>query len=306
MHPSIKPPFCAHPHSGACVISIQLEGYDIQPWDNLHGDEAQTLKAGGAYMLQSGLGCVHDEPNVSYIMPGPCRKVNPLTGTSSNNGTARRFFQVWTNPGIYEESLPIPKSRVCEPEMVPIVTDGSVRVRILVGQYLGVDGALTVDTWESTTILHVTIPAGERGSIAIPANYNAHLFVEHGTARFVGRKAPLRKEDGKSRDNAGKDKATRDLSSSSPSSYSTCSVDMAHSDFKLLLCEPHTAASSITTCPRLSVYNIGNEAAKATEYDQIGSSSQKEDTEGEKPAHDSGKHFFTLFVSVVYVFVCVC
>jgi len=253
MGAGIKPPFCAHPHAGACVMSIPLEGYDIQPWDNLHGDEEDLLEAGGAYMLQSGLGCVHDEPNI--ILPSPCKKVDPITGKSQNDGTIRRFFQVWTNPGVYGETLPPPKSKVARPDMVPVVRDGDSYARVLVGKYLGVDGALQVDTWPSTTILHVTIPQGKQGSISIPAEYNAHILVETGTASFVGRckqEAILNEVGG----------LCGDKDSQRMKEYSNCRIDMAHSEFKLLLSQPHSAEDTNVTCPRLQVYNASKDISK--------------------------------------------
>eukprot|EP00548_Thalassiothrix_antarctica_P014625 CAMPEP_0194173650 /NCGR_PEP_ID=MMETSP0154-20130528/7930_1 /TAXON_ID=1049557 /ORGANISM="Thalassiothrix antarctica, Strain L6-D1" /LENGTH=387 /DNA_ID=CAMNT_0038886773 /DNA_START=100 /DNA_END=1260 /DNA_ORIENTATION=+ len=226
----IKPPFCAHPHAGACVISIQLEGYDIQPWDNLRGDEDEVLKAGGIYLLQSGSGCVHDEPNVPIL--------------SDKKNTMRRFFQIWTNPDIFQNELPPPYSKVVSPETIPAVQDGDVRVRILVGAYLGVKGAIQIESWSSTTILHAIIPQGKHGSIAIPEQYNAHLFVESGSASFVGR-------------NDDEDEYK---------------VDMSHSQFKILLSQPHTTTDSSTinkkTCPRLQVYNIGKEKKSEDDVDQ--------------------------------------
>ena len=57
-----KPPFCAHPHCGASVASILFQGTAIRPWDNVSGTEAKPLLPGGIYHVDTGAGCVHDEP----------------------------------------------------------------------------------------------------------------------------------------------------------------------------------------------------------------------------------------------------
>ena len=58
----MKPPFCAHPHCGASVASLFFQGGTISPWDNIHGTEKIALVPGGIYHVDTGAGCVHDEP----------------------------------------------------------------------------------------------------------------------------------------------------------------------------------------------------------------------------------------------------
>ena len=42
-----KPPFCAHPHSGAGVISLLFRAAcTVRPWDNVRGFEAAPLRPG--------------------------------------------------------------------------------------------------------------------------------------------------------------------------------------------------------------------------------------------------------------------
>lgn len=40
---NFKAPFCAHPHSGAAVCSVLMEGNEFRAWDNLRGAEADPL-----------------------------------------------------------------------------------------------------------------------------------------------------------------------------------------------------------------------------------------------------------------------
>ena len=60
--PGARPPFCAHPHAGASVCSILISGGAVLPWDNVQGHEREPLLPGGAYHVDTGAGCVHDEP----------------------------------------------------------------------------------------------------------------------------------------------------------------------------------------------------------------------------------------------------
>ena len=62
MPPGAKPPFCAHPHCGASVASLLFKGGAITPWDNVQGFEREKLLPGGVYHVDTGAGCVHDEP----------------------------------------------------------------------------------------------------------------------------------------------------------------------------------------------------------------------------------------------------
>ena len=55
-----KAPFCAHPHSGAAICSILMEGKPFRAWDNLRGAEKEMLRPGGIYLLDSGYGGVHE------------------------------------------------------------------------------------------------------------------------------------------------------------------------------------------------------------------------------------------------------
>ena len=62
MPKGVSPPFCAHPHCGASIASILLQGSAVRPWDNVQGDEPELLLPGGIYHVDTGAGCVHDEP----------------------------------------------------------------------------------------------------------------------------------------------------------------------------------------------------------------------------------------------------
>ena len=59
--PGRGPPFCAHPHCGASIVSIFLSGGAfLPPWDNVQGPEARgPLLPGGIYYVDSGAVSCH-------------------------------------------------------------------------------------------------------------------------------------------------------------------------------------------------------------------------------------------------------
>ena len=78
-----KPPFCAHPHSGAGVISLLFRAAcTVRPWDNVQGAEAEPLRAGGIYHVDTGAGA-------------PPSKFARIVGSDAASGS---MGSSWTQP----------------------------------------------------------------------------------------------------------------------------------------------------------------------------------------------------------------
>jgi redox-sensitive bicupin YhaK (pirin superfamily) len=90
-----RAPFCAHPHSGAAVCSVLMEGKEFRAWDNLRGSEEQGLLPGGVYLLDSGYGCVHDEKPDPISLTGTTKSVFAQGDSPAGEGFS--FCQLWFN-----------------------------------------------------------------------------------------------------------------------------------------------------------------------------------------------------------------
>ncbi|KAK3286019.1 hypothetical protein CYMTET_6409 [Cymbomonas tetramitiformis] len=189
----MKPPFCAHPHMGACIFSIPFEGFPLNPWDNVHGKEEQACYPGGVYFLNSGLGCVHDEP-LNPFESRPPTSAQFDHSAISTEATCFRMMQLWFAPDLSGE-LPRTHSQVVLPSEIPLISDpvvineegesipqAGLALRLLVGSYGGHTSPLDVQRENGIEILvlHGRLQPGKSCKIVVPAAFNC--FVLHMSA----------------------------------------------------------------------------------------------------------------------------
>ena len=207
-----KPPFCAHPHSGAGVISLlfraactvrprdsastdtqriqhpasDARGFDPRRWDNVQGAEAEALRAGGLYHVDTGAGCVHDEPfdplSSGETFGGRFDEQGPPVPA---DGDASWLAQLWYDALPEDENAP-PRpvsSAVGRPEDVPVVRDEGLAVRVLVGNYGGVTGPVTAAL--PLVILHGRVD-GAATLGPLPSSYNGFIWVLDGALAAGG------------------------------------------------------------------------------------------------------------------------
>lgn len=141
--------FPLHPHRGIETITYLISGR-IEHEDSL-GNKG-TIIAGESQWMTAGSGIMHQE------MP---KEDGRMLG-----------FQLWLN---------LPQSeKMCEPaylsitkEMVPIVKEGNVEIRIISGTWGDVEGTLPQHIQAS--MYDLSLPAGE--SLDIPTSNNETVFV---------------------------------------------------------------------------------------------------------------------------------
>jgi len=167
----MKAPFCAHPHSGACVMSVLMEGKEFAAWDNLRGVEKELLLPGGLYLLDSGRGGVHDEKPEAVSMRGVTKAVFSEGEDAAAEGFA--FCQLWFNPGLEDTDAKPLSSQVLQPGDVPIVTQGALAVRVLAGAYGGVTSPLALP--HPILLLHGRLDAGAEAELALPADHSGFI-----------------------------------------------------------------------------------------------------------------------------------
>ena len=167
-----KAPFCAHPHSGACVCSILMEGKEFRPWDNHRGAEPELLLPGGIYMLDAGRGCVHDEKPDAISVRGATKAL--FAEGDDPTGTGFSFCQLWFNPGRLESADERPmRSQVIAPAAIPLVSEGPLSLRVLGGSYKG--SASPLELPHELLLLHGRLEGGAAAPIELPPHFEGFI-----------------------------------------------------------------------------------------------------------------------------------
>lgn len=154
----VRPPagFPPHPHRGFEGITYMLEGSFLHR-DNL--GNAGRVVAGGMQRFTAGSGLAHSE------MPG--------------DPGANRGIQLWVNLAQTDKSLD-PSWQQIEPEDLPVIDEGGVRVRILAGE--GSPLALrTAVTYED-----IELAPGAEVRRQVPEGQRGFAYVLSGAATFDG------------------------------------------------------------------------------------------------------------------------
>ena len=158
--------FPSHPHRGFETVTIMLEGR-MRHKDSV--GNVGLLEPGSVQWMTAGRGIIHSEM--------PEQEEGRMAG-----------FQLWVNLAAKDKMM-APAYRDVPPADVPAVTlDNGVKLRVIAGQTLGVNGAVRRPTTEPI-VLDITLPAGTRFDAALPAGHNAFVYVYGGGAVEVGGQA---------------------------------------------------------------------------------------------------------------------
>jgi redox-sensitive bicupin YhaK (pirin superfamily) len=146
--------FPSHPHRGFETVTIMLEGR-MRHKDSV--GNVGLLEPGSVQWMTAGRGIIHSEM--------PEQDEGRMAG-----------FQLWVNLAA-KDKMTAPAYRDVPPADVPAVTlDSGVRVRVIAGRALGVDGAVSRPTTEPL-VLDITLPEGASFDAAIPKAHNAFVYV---------------------------------------------------------------------------------------------------------------------------------
>jgi redox-sensitive bicupin YhaK (pirin superfamily) len=157
--------FPPHPHRGFETVTYLLSG-EMQhrdSWGN-HG----TLRPGDVQWMTAGSGLVHSE------MPGE---------SLIREGGRLHGFQLWVNLP-RKEKMSAPRYQDTPSARIPVARnqEGSVSVKVIAGEALGVKGV--IDTRIPILYLDLTLQPGAAHVQPIPRGENAFAFVVSGEARF--------------------------------------------------------------------------------------------------------------------------
>ena len=164
--------FPAHPHRGFETVTYMLDGH-LRHQDHL-GNTGE-LRSGGVQWMTAGRGIVHSE------MP-------------QQEQGRMRGFQLWINLPAREKMKPA-GYRDIQPDEIPVVELASgARVKVIAGT-LDADGAVTPGPIRGLTTdplyFDVALPPQARFAHAIPAGYQAFLYVFEGSVDVGPRSAAL-------------------------------------------------------------------------------------------------------------------
>ncbi|HWU34115.1 MAG TPA: pirin family protein [Methylovorus sp.] len=159
--------FPDHPHRGFETVTYMLQGR------MRHRDSAGNeglLSPGGVQWMTAGKGVIHSEL--------PEQEEGAMEG-----------FQLWLNLPAKDKMVDPGYRDIQSDEIPEFTTDNGVTVRVIAGASHGVDGAIKRDITEPL-YLDVHLPADAQFSQAIPAEFNALVYVYRGEALIGERQVP--------------------------------------------------------------------------------------------------------------------
>jgi redox-sensitive bicupin YhaK (pirin superfamily) len=154
--------FPDHPHRGFETVTYMLEGR------MRHRDSAGNeglLVPGAVQWMTAGRGVIHSEM--------PEQQQGRMEG-----------FQLWLNLPA-RDKLCAPWYRDIPPAQVPEARADGVRVRVIAGRALGVDGAVQREATDPT-YLDLHLEPGARFAQPLPAAHNAFVYVYRGALAIAG------------------------------------------------------------------------------------------------------------------------
>jgi redox-sensitive bicupin YhaK (pirin superfamily) len=158
--------FPDHPHRGFVTLTYMLDGH-MEHRDSL-GNQGD-LRAGGAQWMKAASGVIHSE------MP------------QQSNGLMRGF-QLWVNLPA-SEKMSAPAYQEFSPEAIPEVRADGVTVRVLAGEYAGVQGVID-DPHTDIRYLDARLDPGARFEADLPPTHAGFIYVFEGEAKIAGQSLP--------------------------------------------------------------------------------------------------------------------
>ena len=160
-----------HPHRGFETVTYMLSGRMVHRDSAGHAGE---IAPGDVQWMTAGSGVVHSEmPHPDFLALG-----GRMHG-----------FQLWVNLPKRDKMMK-PRYQELPGAKIPTArsTDGSVEVKVLAGEAMGVKAA--IDTRTPILYLHFRLQPLARVEQPVPANWNAFAYVIDGRGRFGGDPRP--------------------------------------------------------------------------------------------------------------------
>ena len=153
--------FPTHPHRGIETVTYMLKG-NVRHRDSL--GNVGVIGPGDVQWMTSGGGILHEE------MPrrGPEGLVNG--------------FQLWVNlPST--EKMSMPRYQEVSEDMIPVVDQDGIKIRLVAGEYGGVEGPVT-QIAARPLYIDVTLEQGSEINLPVPSGHTAVSYVFEGEGVF--------------------------------------------------------------------------------------------------------------------------
>lgn len=148
-----------HPHRGIDTITYLIEG-EIEHSDSM--GNTGMIKAGECQWMSAGSGILHQE------MP---QKSPSMLGS-----------QIWLNLS-REEKMKKPEYRNIDSEMIKVVEEAGINVKILAGEYKGVPGPIILEKTKPI-YLDIELEKDREFVLDLEEELNAFAFVIRGSVKF--------------------------------------------------------------------------------------------------------------------------
>ncbi|MBO9539589.1 pirin family protein [bacterium] len=154
-----------HPHRGFETVTYIIEG-EFEHKDS--AGHAGRLTPGAVQWMTAGHGIIHSEQPSASLM---------------RYGGRLHGLQLWVNLPARDKMMP-PRYQELPAERIPVASseDGSVSVRVIAGEALGVSAV--IETRTPIMYLHFTLQPGARHTQPVPPAYNAFAYVIGGEGHF--------------------------------------------------------------------------------------------------------------------------
>ena len=156
-----------HPHKGFETVTIAYQG-EVAHRDSSGG--GGVIREGDVQWMTAGSGVIHEEFHSEDF---------------SRRGGMFEMVQLWVNLPAKDKNTP-PRYQHLAKEAIPVVqlADEAGYVRVIAGQYEGVQGAAT--TFTEMNVWDVVIDAGKEAVLTVPDNHSLSMVVLRGQAQFNG------------------------------------------------------------------------------------------------------------------------
>jgi quercetin 2,3-dioxygenase len=154
-----KPVFGPHPHAGISVLTYMLPDSEGNFINRDSKGDFSIIEPGGVHITQAGSGIHHDE-------------------FPQEPGVECHGFQIWINHASKDRFVE-PKAMHAKAAEIPIVERQDAKVRVLVGQFEGVNSSNELLT--KVALLHIFLAPNAR--ITLPAQEMAFVYGLKGEAQ---------------------------------------------------------------------------------------------------------------------------
>ncbi len=168
--------FPPHPHRGFETVTYMIDGHMMH---EDHLGNVGHLKSGGVQWMTAGRGVIHSE------MP-------------QQESGRMRGFQLWINLPAREKMKPASYRDIPAGDLPVISLDSGGQIKLIAGQLLTpagqtIGGPINQEADSMATdplFLDLSLPAGARHRIAVPAGHQAFVYAYEGSPKIGGKPLP--------------------------------------------------------------------------------------------------------------------